>query len=155
MPPADLSLLARLDAERSGSIKERGQMRNMKNGLDDSSFTLREVKGGIDTLLCFRRWKSESMECGREWTSAGERKAAGEGFLKGQEQIDVECRFSTQVSKGKALENINRTLQRAKGQIVFKKTNRGGWKIYSYLSKFLVGGSVHSWKILTSLLAAC
>jgi len=55
MPPADLSLLARLDAERPGSIKERGQMRDMKNGLDDSSFTLREAKGGIDTLLCFIR----------------------------------------------------------------------------------------------------
>lgn len=55
MPPADLSLLAHLDAERSGSIKESGQMRNMKNGLDDSSFTLREVKGGIDMLHCFIR----------------------------------------------------------------------------------------------------
>lgn len=87
--------------------------------------------------------------------SAGERKAAGAGFLKGREQIDIECRFSTQVSKGKALENINRTLQWVKGQIVFKKTNRGGEELYSYLSKLLVGGCVHSWKILTSLLAAC
>lgn len=33
------------------------------------------------------------MECGRERTSAGERKAAGEGFLKGREQIDVGVPF--------------------------------------------------------------
>lgn len=79
------------------------------------------------------------MECGRERTSAGERKAAGERFLKGREQIDVECRFSTQVSEGKALENINRTLQRAKGQIVFKKTNRRGLKIIFIFIKIISG----------------
>lgn len=126
-----------------GTPSKRERTNDMKNDLNDSSLMLREEKGRIDTALCFRRWKSEPMDCEKEgqWTQrSGKQREAGSERTRTNTNWVV---FLTEVSEEWALENINRTPWWAKGQTTLPKINRKGENhicVYQYCSCVLVGG---------------
>ncbi len=126
MPPADLSI----STSRCGTLRLHQRERtNEKYEKWPRWFQLHVAwSQGRDRYAALFYKMKEWVNGVREESERAQEKGksrAGEGFLKGREQIDVECRFSTQVSKGKALETSTGHCSGPKGQIVFKKTNRG------------------------------